>query len=89
MAESQVIHTPDSTGAGIRTISVTTIINGTPTTVQMQVMQIADENGTIISDFASYNIMLAQLAELRAIRQLLAMQSGGLDLIPESSIGVQ
>lgn len=88
--ESQVVHTPDSTGAGVRTISAVTLINGIPTTVQMQVMALADESGNVIRDFASYNLQIAQLAELRAIRKLLAQAQGVFDPIPEGpAFGVQ
>ena len=89
MAESQIIHTPDSTGAGVRTISVTTLVNGVPTVVQMQVLSIADDAGNIISDFNRYNVQLATLAELRAIRTLLANWLG-YDSIPEGpAVAVQ
>jgi hypothetical protein len=90
MAESQIIHTPDSTGAGVRTISVTTLINGVPTTVQMQVMALADESGNVIRDFASYNLQLAQLAELRAIRRILATVNNIFDTVQDgTAVGIQ
>ncbi|HLA65017.1 MAG TPA: hypothetical protein VK600_00380 [Candidatus Saccharimonadales bacterium] len=40
--EGQIQLPPDSTGKGVRVLAVTTLINGTPTTVQMQVLTIAD-----------------------------------------------
>lgn len=86
MANSQIIHTPDSTGAGIRTISVTTLIDGVPTEVQMQVIAIADEAGNVIKDFATYNLQLAQLAELRGIRRLTAMRLGAFDPVADGPI---
>jgi hypothetical protein len=76
MSESQIIHTPDSSGAGVRTVSVVTMINGTPTTVQMQVVSIADEAGNIVRDFANYNMQLEMLQELRAIKRLIAQRYG-------------
>jgi len=87
--ESQVIHAPDSTGAGVRTISVITLISGVPTTVQMQVVAIADEAGNVIRDFASYNMQLAMLSELRALRRAQSLQSGAFDPVPESPIALQ
>lgn len=84
--ESSVVHTPDSTGKAVRTIEVTTLIAGVPTVVEMQVVSIADEGGNIIKDFASYNLQLAQLAELRSIRRLHSLQLGAFDPIPEGPI---
>jgi hypothetical protein len=78
-----VINQVTSTVAPVRTIAVTTLIAGTPTTVQMQVVAVADEGGNVIRDFANYNLQLAMLTELRAIRSLLSRQSGGFDVIPD------
>lgn len=82
-SDSQVVHTPDSTGAGIRTIDVTTYINGVPTTVKMQVLAIADEAGNVIKDFSSYNLQLAQLREAQEFRRTFSMLHGAFAPIPE------
>lgn len=55
--------------APVRTITVTTYIDGVPTAVNMQVLAIADEAGNVIDDFASYRLQVEQAAELRAIRE--------------------
>lgn len=89
MAESQIIHTPNSTGPGVRTVAVTTLIDGVPTVVQMQVLCIADEGGNIICDFASYNMQVAMLTELRAIRRLDAMRIGIFEATPEWPVVAQ
>lgn len=47
--EGKVQVAPDSTGSKIRTLEVTTYVNGVATVVEMQVVAIADELGNPIS----------------------------------------
>lgn len=47
--ESKVQVAPDSTGSKIRTLEVTTYVNGVASVVEMQVVAIADELGNPIS----------------------------------------
>jgi hypothetical protein len=82
--ENQITHAPDSTGKSVRTLEITTLVNGVPTTVQMQVIAIADEGGNVIRDFANYNLQLMQIAEARALRRTQSIRLGAFDPIPES-----
>jgi hypothetical protein len=81
--ESYTQPPPSGGGANVRLINVTTLVNGVPTTVSMQVIALADESGNVIRDFANYNLQIAMLTELRAIRRILASQSGGFDVVGE------
>jgi len=71
------------TGPQVRTQQLYVLDGSTLVPVQMQVVQIADDQGTIIADFTAYNVQIAVLAELRRIRQLLAARNGTLELIDE------
>lgn len=74
--EQQVQIQPDSTGKGVRTIEVVAFIQGVPTTVQMQVMSIADAAGNIIDNFVDYNWQRKVIEELMAIREQLCFRNG-------------
>jgi hypothetical protein len=52
----------------VRIVKVTTLVNGVPTTVDMQVLAIADEQGNIINRFADYSLQQQMVNELRALR---------------------
>lgn len=61
-SESKVVVAPDSTGKAIRNLQVTTLIDGVPTVVQMQVIALANDMGqTIDLDIAH---LLEDLVEL-------------------------
>jgi hypothetical protein len=53
-ASSTIQVPPDSTGKSLRTISVTTLVAGVETTVQMQVLAIADSGGNVIDSLVDY-----------------------------------
>lgn len=82
--EAAVQIPPDSTGKKVRTIEATTLINGVPAVVEIQVLALADAAGNVIDDFANYKFQVAMLSELRAIRGLIARQQGAFDPAPES-----
>ena len=64
-------------GGPIRTIQVVTPINGVPTTVQMQVIAIADERGVLLGQNEQEDqILLDVLAVLKDVRTLLAQWLG-------------
>lgn len=54
MADAVVQLPPDSTGKSLRTLSVVTFVAGVETTVQMQVLSIADSAGNVIDSFVDY-----------------------------------
>jgi hypothetical protein len=67
-SEATVQVPPNSTGGVVRMLQVTVLDSGVPTTVLMQVMQIADEFGTPIG-FSDYQQAHQEMVdELRAIR---------------------
>lgn len=66
----------NQTGKNVRTVEVTTLINGVPTVVEMQVMAIADAAGNVIDDFADYRFQRQVIEELQQIRQLLGSAYG-------------
>lgn len=55
MVDAVVQLPPDSTGKSLRTISVVTLVAGVETTVQMQVLSIADSAGNLIDAFVDYD----------------------------------
>ena len=78
MADEQGVQASYSDPAGkkVRVLEVTTTINGVATTVEMQVISIADKAGNVIDDFAGYRFQVAMLAELQQIRALLGVAYG-------------
>lgn len=69
MAQEGTIAVPSSGPAQVRTLLLTVVEGGEPTTVQLQVMGIADEQGNVISTFSDRVLLQEMLEELRAIRQ--------------------
>ena len=68
-ASDDIIQLPtDGSGRKLRTIDVTTMVNGVATSVQMEVLSVADSSGNVIDDFADYKMNQAILRELRMIR---------------------
>lgn len=66
---------PGPTGSSVRTLEITFAkADGTFATVEMQVVAIADANGTIV-DFASQQLQIEMLTELRHIRDALEKMS--------------
>ena len=66
------------TGAGIRTVLVTVMVNNVPTQVAMQAVAIADSDGHTI-DFATVNqnqILIMLLQETRQTNAMLSVLSG-------------
>lgn len=70
-AESYAAIPPNSTGPQVRTIQVTTFVDGVPLTVDMQVIAIADGQGNVIDQFVDYNFQRRVIEELSKIRELL------------------
>lgn len=71
IGDSAIQLPPDGTGKSVYTVELTKIINGVPTTVEMEVAAIADSTGSITDDFRQTRrreeiAMLAQL-DARAI----------------------
>jgi hypothetical protein len=64
MATESDINVPSTGAAQVRTLTVTTLINGVPTPVQMQVVGLADANGKAVSIFTDYTEPLANLIEI-------------------------
>jgi hypothetical protein len=69
MPDAYVQVAPDSSGKKVRTIEVTTYINGVETTVEMQVLALADDRGNVINDFMDYAWKSEVLDELKRIRR--------------------
>jgi hypothetical protein len=74
--EQTVTVLNQGSGKNVRTIELTTLINGVVTTVEMQVLAIADGQGNIIDDFAGYRFQLAIIHELKEIKELLGRAYG-------------
>ncbi len=66
--ESNVQVPPNSTGGIVRMLQLTVLDSGVPTTVLMQVIQIADEFGNPLSFEESQQIARETLDEIRAVR---------------------
>ena len=64
---------------GVRTVVVTTMINGVPTPVQMQVVSIADSNGVLLEQ-QSFHVDRKILEELQQIRRMLCQLLGVLPM---------
>lgn len=77
--ESAVQVAPDSTGKQIRTIEVTTYINGAATTVEMQVVAIADEQGRPLSLTSQKETLDLLYAESRLQTEILLRMLAGID----------
>jgi len=67
---------PNSTGPQVRTIEVTTFVDGVPLTVEMQVVAIADSDGNVIDEFMDYNWQRRVIDELAALREMLCTRLG-------------
>lgn len=74
--EQKVTIFPDSTGKNVRTLQLTTLVDGVETTAVMQVVAISDSRGKILRDFADEQFEEQLLEELAAIRRLLEMLIG-------------
>jgi hypothetical protein len=70
-AESYVQVAPDSTGAKIRNIELTTYPDETATDVNQQVVVLADKVGRLLDNDTSWRE--DTLRELRSVRELLAV----------------
>jgi hypothetical protein len=70
-SESYVQVAPDSTGAKIRNIEVTTYPDDTATDVNQQVVVLADKLGRLIDNDTSWRE--ETLSELRSVRELLTV----------------
>lgn len=68
----QVDNVSTLPGGGVRTLVATVLVAGVPTQVSMQVVVLADANGAMVDPRESPAWAVALLAELRAIKQLLA-----------------
>ena len=75
-AESYAAIPPNSTGPQVRTIQVTTVVEGVPLTVDMQVIAIADEKGNVIREFMDYNWQRRMIDEMVALRQVVCDRLG-------------
>jgi len=75
-AESYAAIPPNSTGPQVRTIQVTTYVDGVPLTVDMQGVAIADGDGNVIDQFMDYNWQRRVIDELAALRQMLSERLG-------------
>lgn len=67
---------PNSTGPLVRTIEVTTLVQGVPLKVEMQVLAVADSAGNVIDEFMDYNWQRRMIDELVALRQMLSERFG-------------
>jgi hypothetical protein len=74
--ETQAQIPPNSSGPKVRTLEVTTYIDGVATTVEMQVVAIADNDGNVIDEFMDYNWQRRVIDELAALRQVLCDRLG-------------
>lgn len=82
--ENEVQINPDGTGKQIRNLLVTTLINGVPTQVYMQVLAISDSDGNLI-DFSRMEAFQREtIRELKAIKTILMTAFGV--LVDSSSI---
>jgi len=77
VTESSVQLLAEGTGPEIRTLNVTTVIDNVETTVKMQVIAIAEPDGTLWHP-PSWPEEVA--ADVRAIREMLELALAGLKL---------
>jgi hypothetical protein len=82
--DNVLVGSPDGSSRKIRNLSVTTLVNGVPTLVDLQVVAIAGPDGQTIDIWQDYNWQLAVLQELREIRKLLGVHAGVAAFIPET-----
>jgi len=59
----------DGGGQKLRTITVTTIVDGVIQTVNMEVLSISDDQGNVINEFVDYQWQAEMLMEAKRIRQ--------------------
>lgn len=83
MSESSIKRLDSAGGRDVRTIEVTTLIQGVPTVVEMQVIALADGLGNVIDSFATYNLQVEQLKLMREILRVLAHKAGIAVFLPE------
>jgi hypothetical protein len=82
--ESDVQLLSGGSGPLIRTLTVTTILNGEPTSVQMEVTAISDPNGNVIfPPVDRQDEILIVLKEIRTLLSLLAMNEGAIEEITD------
>jgi hypothetical protein len=74
--ESSIKRLDSTGGRDVRTIEVTTLIQGVPTVVEMQVIALSDGRGNVIDTFATYNLQVEQLQVMRELVRVLAHQAG-------------
>jgi hypothetical protein len=67
--ESYAAIPPNSTGPQVRVLQVTTLVEGVPLTVEMQVLAIADKDGNVLGSFVDGAWQDAVLEELQRIRR--------------------
>ncbi len=77
--EGSVQVQPDSTGKKVRTLDVVTFINGVETTVTMQVIAIADEQGRPLSLAKQQETIDLLYAESRMQTEILLRILNGVD----------
>jgi hypothetical protein len=76
VATESDVAVPGSGTKNVRTIRATTLVDGVATTVEIQVIALADEAGNIISDFMDYVWRADVLAELKRIRRGIGKLTG-------------
>jgi hypothetical protein len=69
--ENAVGLQPDGAGKKARTIEVVTVIDGVETTVQMQVLAIADGAGNVIDSFSDYTLQKQMVREIQLLRSVI------------------
>lgn len=77
--ESQVQVAPDSTGKSVRTLEVTTYVNGVATVVEMQVVALADDQGRPLSLTSQKETLELLYAESRLQTEILLRILAGID----------
>lgn len=77
---------PDGTGKKIRNVQIDVVLSdGSISTVEMQVINIADKYGNAVDFTAGATILRQMVVELRAIRQILQASSPVLIQVDEAS----
>ena len=82
--ESQAQLNADGVGKKVRTLEVQTVLAGTPTIVECQVVVLMGPDGEIFGDLATGAQLREVIQELRALRGLTAQTLGGADFAVES-----
>jgi hypothetical protein len=75
--EAFVQVAPDSTGAKIRNIRITTLVDGVPTAVLMQAVAVSDQDGNVLGDGAEWREQV--LEQLIGIREALTLLAASLE----------